>query len=147
MLIERNRLRYDLDLRSLGVLSSDGNVLISPGSLISLEFRLKTPWGARSVASDKTIPQLRQEGGELIWQLVPGEVNHLEAVFWLPSPLGIGTLVIVFLVLLGTYLKYPRSFTADLSQLLRHPVQKQVQFRKRMRCTVHPTSNVYSSWV
>jgi len=115
LLIERNRLRYDLDLRSLGVLSSDGNLLISPGSLINLEFRLKTPWGARSVASGQTIPQLRQEGGELIWQLVPGEINHLEAVFWLPSSLGIGTLVIVLLVLLGTYLKYPQSSTAKSS--------------------------------
>jgi hypothetical protein len=41
-----------------------------------------------------------------MWTLKPGQLNHLEAVFWLPSPLGIGTLVIVLLVLGGFYLKY-----------------------------------------
>jgi hypothetical protein len=110
LLVERNRLRYDLDLRSLGVLSSDGNLLISPGTLIDLEFRLKTPWGARSVTASTTIPKAYQEGKELIWRLVPGELNQVEAVFWLPSPLGIGTLVIIFLVLAGIYLKDPQFF-------------------------------------
>ncbi|MGA7936565.1 MAG: DUF3153 domain-containing protein [Kovacikia sp.] len=110
LLIERNSLRYDLDLRSLGVLSTDGSLLLSPGALINLEFRLKTPWGARSVTSNAAITRAHSEGRDLVWQLVPGEQNRIEAVFWLPSPLGIGTLVIVLLVLVGTYVKYPQSF-------------------------------------
>jgi hypothetical protein len=111
LLVERNRLRYDLDLRSLGILSSGGNLLISPGSLINLEFRVNTPWGARSVEPQSVKPEVLQGGKELVWRLVPGEPNHLEAVFWLPSPLGIGTLAIILLVIIGTYLRYPESFS------------------------------------
>lgn len=47
LLLQRQRLIYDLDLRSLGVLSADGNLLLSPGALIDLEFKLTTPWGDR----------------------------------------------------------------------------------------------------
>jgi hypothetical protein len=107
LLVERNWLQYDLDLRSLGIISSSGNLLLSPGSLIDLEFRLKTPWGARSASPHAIQPEVHQKGKELFWQLVPGQLNHLEAIFWLPSPLGIGTLIIALLVLIGTYLRYP----------------------------------------
>lgn len=107
LLVERNWLRYDLDLRSLGIVSSSGNLLLSPGSLINLEFRLNTPWGARSASPPSIQPEVHQRGKELVWQLVPGQLNHLEAIFWLPSPLGIGTLLIALLVLIGTYLRYP----------------------------------------
>lgn len=103
----RNRLSYDLDLRSLGVLSSDGNVIVSPGSLFDLDFSLKTPWGAKSVDNSTTAitPVVSDKGHEMVWKLNPGEVNHIEAVFWLPNPLGIGTLVIILLVVAGFYLK------------------------------------------
>lgn len=110
LLVERNDLRYELDLRSLGVLSSSGSLLLSPASLLDLEFRLHTPWGAQNIASASVNqPQGQRSGKTLVWQLVPGELNHLEVVFWLPSPLGIGTLAIVFFVFVGRYLKYPRS--------------------------------------
>jgi hypothetical protein len=110
LLVERNWLQYDLDLRSLGILSTSGDLILSPGSLIDLEFRLNTPWGARSASYPSIQPEVRQGGKELVWQLVPGELNHLEAVFWLPSPLGIGALVIALLVITGIYLRYPQRF-------------------------------------
>ena len=108
LLLLRNRLSYTLDLRSLGVTSANGDLLVSPSSLLDLEFRLNTPWGARSIdtAANAISAERRQQGHELIWTLKPGQINHLEAAFWLPSPLGIGTVVIVFLVLGGWYLKY-----------------------------------------
>jgi len=110
LLLERNSLRYDLDLRSLGVSSASGQVVLSPTRLFDLEFRLDTPWGARSGNAPESLRPTRTENGtQLVWSLVPGELNHLEAVFWLPSPLGIGALVIGLLVLGGSYLKYPRS--------------------------------------
>ncbi|MBW4492231.1 MAG: DUF3153 domain-containing protein [Oscillatoria princeps RMCB-10] len=107
LLALRNRLSYELDMRSLGVLSSDGNVLVSAGSLLDLHFRLNTPWGGRSVETDGGLsPEIRQEGRQLVWTLNPGQVNHLEAIFWVPSPIGIGAVAIILLVAAGTFLKY-----------------------------------------
>ena len=40
---ERNKLNIDVDLRALGVLSSQGNVIVSPGSLVNLECGLNAP--------------------------------------------------------------------------------------------------------
>ncbi len=121
LLVERNHLRYDLDLRSLGVLSSTGDLLLSPGSLINLEFGLTTPWGARNLTSKSAKPGIYQNRKELGWQLVPGELNHLEAVFWLPNPLGIGTLVIVLFVIVGIYLKYPQRFQPNNNAMVQSP--------------------------
>lgn len=108
LLLLRNRLSYTVDLRSLGVTSANGDLLVSPSSLLDLEFRLNTPWGARSIntAANAITAERQQQGHQLVWTLQPGQINHLEAVFWLPSPLGIGTMIIVLIVLGGWYLKY-----------------------------------------
>lgn len=107
LLLERTHLVYDLDLRALGITSSSGNLLLSPSKLVTLEFRLDTPWGARNLVNRSTGVEARKVGRSLVWQLTPGAANHIEAVFWLPSPLGLGTLGIVLLVAAGWYLKYP----------------------------------------
>lgn len=117
LLVERDRLVYDLDLRSLGVLSANGNLLVSPGSLLDLKFQLDTPWGARSVGQADALTVQRQ-GKQLVWTLKPGAINHLEAVFWVPSPLGIGTVAIVLLILGGAYLRallFPQATINPLS--------------------------------
>ncbi len=105
LLLERNRLHYDLDLRSLGLTSSTGTVLLSPAGLLDLTFSLQAPWGARSLPKPDILQPNQTSNGQLIWQLKPGEMNQIEAVFWMPNPLGIGTVVIVGLVLAGSYLK------------------------------------------
>lgn len=99
LLIERDRLRLDVDLRPLSVISANGNVLISPGDLLTLQFRLNTPWGAKQVEAIGA--QAQQQGKQLVWKLKSGAENHLEAVFWVPSPLGVGTVAIALLVLAG----------------------------------------------
>jgi Protein of unknown function (DUF3153) len=100
----RSHLSYEVDLRSLGLLSSEGRLLVGPGSLLNLEFRLVTPWGAQAVeAVDVLTPQVA--GRELIWTLQAGAVNRLEAIFWMPSPLGIGAVAIALFVLVGIGLK------------------------------------------
>lgn len=116
---QRSHLSYDLDLRSLGVLSDNGNVIVSPGSLLNLQFSLVTPWGARSIEKDANsiVPEVYDKGHQLVWTLQPGQVNHLEAVFLLPSPLGVGTLLIVLFVLAGFYGKY-KSFPWQATQAL-----------------------------
>jgi hypothetical protein len=105
LLVLRDRLSYDLDLRSLSVLSSDGTLLVSPGSLLDLKFSLVTPWGAYTSSQDTLIQDSTSDKNRLVWTLKAGEINHLKATFWLPSPLGMGTLVIVGFVALGMLLK------------------------------------------
>ena len=109
LLLERDRLVYTVDLRSLGVLSASGDVLVSPTSLINLQFQLETPWGARSIIKTDTLRPRSLKGGKtLIWTLIPGQQNTLETIFWMPNPLGIGAALIIVLVLLGIFLKYPQ---------------------------------------
>ncbi|MEO1432995.1 MAG: DUF3153 domain-containing protein [Cyanobacteria bacterium J06633_8] len=111
LLLVRNQLIYDLDLRSLGLISSKGNVLTNTGSILDLEFSLNTPWGASSIEKTEDSIQPQKNNKQLSWKLKPGQLNHIEAVFWLPSPVAIGTLFIVLFVVLGFYLRY--SFMPD----------------------------------
>lgn len=106
LLLVRNRLIYDLDLRSLSLIASKGNVLANAGSILDLEFSLKTPWGAKNIQLTETATEPEKNGNRLVWKLQPGELNHIEAVFWLPSPLGIGGLLIILFVWGGLYLRY-----------------------------------------
>lgn len=110
----RNRLLYDLDLRSLSLISTNGNVLVNPTEILDLEFRLNTPWGASSI-DDTNAVQPEITGKQLTWKLQPGELNHLEAVFWLPNPLGIGSFIIILFVAAGIYLRY--NFMPDPTKL------------------------------
>lgn len=115
---QRNHLSYDLDLRSLGVLSENGNVIVSPGSLLNLQFSLSSPGGIRSIEKENAIvPVVTDHKHQLIWTLIPGQLNHLEAVFWLASPLGWGSLVIVLFVLAGFWAKY-KKFPWTASEVL-----------------------------
>ncbi len=109
LLVLRNRLSLELDLRSLSLLSSNGSLLLSPGGLLELDFSLNTPWGAESIettVAGAIVPASYQEGKQLVWKLKPGEVNYLEAMFWIPSPVGIGALIIALFVGAGIALKY-----------------------------------------
>ncbi|MEH2348224.1 MAG: DUF3153 domain-containing protein [Nostoc sp.] len=106
LLLVRNRLIYDLDLRSLSLIASKGNVLTNAGSILDLEFSLKTPWGAKNIQLTETAIEPEKNGNQLLWKLQPGQLNHIEAVFWLPSPLGIGALLIILFVWGGLYLRY-----------------------------------------
>lgn len=102
-----NQLSYDLDLRSLGAISSSGSVLVSPGALLNLNFALNTPWGAQTLSppGETLAPEIGDGGRQLRWKLHPGELNHLEVGFWVPSPIGIGALLISLLVAFGIFVK------------------------------------------
>jgi hypothetical protein len=109
LLVLRNRLSLELDLRSLALVSSNGSPLLSPGGLLELDFSLNTPWGAENISTTVAgalVPQSYQQGKQLVWKLKPGEVNYLEATFWIPSPVGIGALIIAFFVAAGIAVKY-----------------------------------------
>ena len=106
LLLVRNRLIYDLDLRSLSLIASNGNVLANTGSILDLDFSLKAPFGAKNIpiGENAIAPEINKN--QLVWKLRTGELNHIEVVFWLPSPLGIGALLIALFVWGGIYLRY-----------------------------------------
>jgi Protein of unknown function (DUF3153) len=120
LLLVRNKLIYDLDLSSLALISNNGNVLANAASILDLEFSLKTPWGAKNIQRTENVAAPKTNGKQLTWSLNPGELNHIEVVFWLPSPLGIGTLLIILLVCLGIYIRY--SFLPDPTVKFVQPV-------------------------
>lgn len=108
LLVLRNRLSLELDLRSISLLSANGDMLLSPGGLLELGFSLNTPWGAESIqtVAGAIAPESYAQGKQLVWKLKPGEINYLEAVFWIPSPVGMGAVIIALLVFGGIGLKY-----------------------------------------
>ncbi|MEC4805304.1 MAG: DUF3153 domain-containing protein [Jaaginema sp. PMC 1079.18] len=109
LLADRDRLNLSIDLRGLGVLANQETLILSPESLVNIEFRLTTPWGSRSIIANMprgVYPPAQKVGNQLIWQLKPGEINHIEAVYWVPSYLAWGTIAIALLVILGSYFKY-----------------------------------------
>jgi hypothetical protein len=105
LLLVRNRLSFDLDLRSLSLISANTNLVVNPSSILDFEFSLNAPWGGRSIEPAENAIPAEKQGKQLIWRLQPGQINHLEAVFWLPSPLGIGTVFIILFVAVGIYLR------------------------------------------
>ncbi|NJO39845.1 MAG: DUF3153 domain-containing protein [Cyanobacteria bacterium CRU_2_1] len=110
ILWQRNHLNYDLDLRSLAFPSPSETLPDQSDKRLELAFSLDTPWGAQiNDSADTATPEIQSRGRQLIWQLKPGTINHLEAVFWVPNPLGIGTFVIVLLIVGGMYLERRRS--------------------------------------
>lgn len=106
LLFTRERLIYNLDLSSLGLISNKGNALVNTDSILDLEFSLNTPWGAKNIQKSENALQPEKQGDKLVWQLKSGTFNHVEVVFWLPSPFGIGTLLIVLFVWGGIFLRY-----------------------------------------
>ncbi len=121
----RNRLNLDLDLRSLALEVTDNQITIDPEGLIDLDFNLTTPWGAHIIQSTSEEEGLhplvvlgKQDGKQIIWQLEPGQINHIEAIFWVPSFVGIGTVVIVLFICLGYFIRYrlfpPRKVVSNV---------------------------------
>jgi len=106
--VERNSVDLAIDLRALKALDRQDKILLDPNSAADLEFQLTTPWIARSLSGKNALQPVDRSGKTLVWQLQPGEINHIEAVFWLPSPVGIGAAAIILLAILGFAIKYRR---------------------------------------
>jgi hypothetical protein len=99
-LVIRNHLTYDIDLRSLVVNSNDRNL----ANYVDLNLSLSSPWGVKSssIGDNTTADSALMKN----WRLLPGQLNHIDAIFWLPNPLGIGAVIIIIISLGGYYLKY-----------------------------------------
>jgi hypothetical protein len=106
-LVVRNHLTYDIDLRSQIVKSTDPKVSIASGDLVDINFSIQSPWGVNSPDLPDSIKGISGSNDrQKSWKIQSGQMNHLEAFFWLPNPLGIGSIVILFISILGYYLKY-----------------------------------------
>ena len=109
LLFERNSLDLSVDLRALSILTDREKIQVDNDRLIDFEFVLNTSGIARSVSgTDHLMPVGKSISKNLVWHLQPGVTNHIEAVFWLPSPLGLGALLVSLIMIIGYYLKYRR---------------------------------------
>jgi Protein of unknown function (DUF3153) len=107
LLAVRNQMIYDIDLRSLSLKSSDPQAAMAAQNFVNLDFSLQSPWGVKNSDAPGNIVGVKVPNKKQVhWQLKPGELNHLDAIFWLPNPLGIGAILIILISGGGYYLKY-----------------------------------------
>jgi hypothetical protein len=110
LLFVRTHLIYDLDLRSI-LTTTDRKISIPPESLLDLNFQLNSPWGMTRTSDVGLVTDSSNSNPDrtVNWHLQPNQINQVDAVFWLPNYLAIGTIPIVLLGLGGYYLKYRSS--------------------------------------
>jgi hypothetical protein len=115
LLVVRSHLIYDLDLRSLSLAKpsatsitvTNPKVSVASDNFVNLNFTIQSPWGVKNGDTTNNIARIDTTSDrQLTWQLKPGELNHIDAIFWLPNPLGIGSMIIVIISIGGYYLKY-----------------------------------------
>lgn len=92
-----NHVNILLDLRAVPDLTATGLPLLQGKQLLTGHITVTAPW-VKSAAGELTTTQA--------WSLIPGEINEIEADFWVPSPIGLGAAAIALLVLIGYGLKY-----------------------------------------
>ncbi len=102
LLASRTHLTYRLDLRQF---PTSGENATDTAPWADLRFRLQVPWGLASLAPTDT-PPLAQDPTGATWQMEPGQITYIDAAFWLPNAIALGTLGITALVLAGYGLRY-----------------------------------------
>jgi Protein of unknown function (DUF3153) len=122
LLFVRNHLTYDIDLRSILIPATDPKVAVtSSTTAIDLNFSLSSPWGIKiGDVGRQSLGTKMTQAGRANWQLQAGQLNHIDAIFWLPNPLGIGAMIIILVSTIGYYLKYrqlPGQPTPDRQML------------------------------
>ncbi len=103
----RNHLIYDVDLRALAIDATDTQVSVDATDSVNLNFSIYSPWGVKNLDIDRQIATIAtSDARQVTWQLKPGKINHIDAIFWLPNPLALGAVVIAFISAIGYYVKY-----------------------------------------
>jgi hypothetical protein len=106
-LVIRNHLIYDIDLRALSIDTADPQVSVDATNSVNLNFSIYSPWGVKNTDTDRPVTTIAtSDSNQLTWQLKPGRINHVDAIFWLPNPLALGAVVIVLISAIGYYIKY-----------------------------------------
>ncbi len=107
LVLERNVLDFNADLRPLGVISNEGNIIISSGDLINIQLQLNFPWGAKIITNESAKWE-KDDLNQYNIELEAGQINQLTAIFWIPNYIGLGTIAIALFILAGFYLKYQK---------------------------------------
>jgi hypothetical protein len=101
--VVHNHLKCDLDLRSLSPYQTD-ELDLHPDKAVEIDFELHIPWG---IYVPNPVPQPTLVVPTAVkWTLPTDRLNHIEAIFWLPNFLGLGTTGIILLALLGDFLRH-----------------------------------------
>ena len=108
LLVVRNHLTYDIDLRSLSLAEPLSKKIdtTAPNNSIDLDFSLQSPWSVKNGNTSNVVSVKAISDRQMTWHLKPGELNHIDAIFWLPNSLGIGAILIILVSGAGYYLKY-----------------------------------------
>jgi Protein of unknown function (DUF3153) len=116
IVLVRNHLMYDIDLRSLVTTANDSKASIESSNFVDLNFSLQSSWGVSNINDSNNVAGVKNSNDHRVnWQLKPGELNHIDAIFWLPNPLGIGAILIILVSTIGYYLKY-RQLPGQISK-------------------------------
>lgn len=109
----RTHLRLTLDLRLLPV-PPNPTAPTQTTDWLNLTFSVAAPWGLVSTPDPlepdastlAPLVPIRQTPGHTAWVLTPGQINLIDATFWLPSWPGLGGLAIALAVLAGYGVRY-----------------------------------------
>lgn len=114
LLAIQNHLVYDIDLRDIVQPALGDRGIFSQLEALTLDFSLTTPWGIQTVVQPENFQNKSAifpilQGNTARWSLRPGTLNHIDVIFWVPSPIGLGALAILVLVITGYIVKYGRA--------------------------------------
>lgn len=104
----RNHLTYNLQIDDADTLSVSSRWRVGKATSresrrwLNLDFHLTTPWGLTLADS----PPDSIKSHTATWHLAADQPQHIEATFWVPSPIGIGGGVIALFCLLGYLLRH-----------------------------------------
>ena len=105
--VVRNELSLGADLRSLVSLAIDRQVVVGAEGLV----RPRVVVAAPVIAVLEATGAVGRTGGAVVWPLQLGVVNRLVVVFWVPSWLGVGAIVIALVCALGWWWAGPGHTT------------------------------------
>ena len=106
LLIARNHLTFDIDLRSLSLDVAATKVAIDAANSVNLSFSISSPWGVKNIDVQNATTITSSDARQITWQLKPGKINRIDAVFWLPNLLALGAVAIGLISAIGYYVKY-----------------------------------------
>lgn len=100
---QRNRVSLDVDLRSLPPLDLGALQIRRIDRAVAGQLQVSAPNPITVLAASS--PVAATAPNAVSWSIVPHQRNHLELVFWVPSPLGIGAVLLVAAVVAGLLLQ------------------------------------------